>query len=156
MYNKPQGTLPEANISLVALRTSAVKSSRWYDFFGGGGSQANSLADCFGDTCPVGLSYNVVQASRLTLRLNCITIQDKICIFEDFGSEVLKVWVGFFRDGLQDKPQGLFPEAEKLDLQGRAEDSVSSGPWRFRWGPYRWFVRLLFAAQYEKGVRCNP
>ncbi|KAI8453120.1 hypothetical protein BY996DRAFT_6414919 [Phakopsora pachyrhizi] len=50
MYTKPQGTLPEANISSLALRTSAVKSSRWYAFLRGGGSQANSLADCFLET----------------------------------------------------------------------------------------------------------
>ncbi|KAI8456907.1 hypothetical protein BY996DRAFT_6412032 [Phakopsora pachyrhizi] len=56
MYNKPQGTLPEADSSLVALRTSAVKSSRQVleDFCrevlrvrcgcGSGHSQAVSLA----------------------------------------------------------------------------------------------------------------
>ncbi|KAI8457842.1 hypothetical protein BY996DRAFT_6411355 [Phakopsora pachyrhizi] len=107
MYTKPQGTLPEANISSVALRTSAVKSSRWYAFLRGGGSQANSLADRFWGHLP--------------------------------GR--------FFRHGLQDKPQGLFPEAEKLDLQGRAGCYLLRSTYSFT---------AAAAAQYEKGVSCNP
>ncbi|KAI8456566.1 hypothetical protein BY996DRAFT_6412286 [Phakopsora pachyrhizi] len=115
MYTKPQGTLPEANISLLALRTSAVKSSRWYAFLRGGGSQANSLADRFWGHLP----------GRL------------------------------FRDGLQDKPQGLFPEAEKLDLQGRVVCKAVICC------AVHTVLRLLLlhtaaVAQYEKGVSCNP
>ncbi|KAI8445557.1 hypothetical protein BY996DRAFT_6416381 [Phakopsora pachyrhizi] len=107
----------------------------------GSGSQANSLAGCFGGTCQVGASrvystsLRAYPEAELYLLFNI-----KISIFEDFGGEVLKV-------GLQDKPQGLFPEAEKIRPAG-------------------WFVGLLFAAhfycaaaaaaQYEKGVSCNP
>ncbi|KAI8455134.1 hypothetical protein BY996DRAFT_6614299 [Phakopsora pachyrhizi] len=39
---------------------------------------------------------------------------DSIRNFEDFGSEVLKVWVVFLEVGLQDKPQGHFPEVDKI------------------------------------------
>ncbi|KAI8444353.1 hypothetical protein BY996DRAFT_6426013 [Phakopsora pachyrhizi] len=118
MYNKPQGTLPEANISSVALRTSAVKSSRWYAFLRGGGSQANSLADCFWGHLPV-------QASGITLRLNCITIQYKICIFEDFGSEVLKV--NPFLYGSSYRPSlRAFPEAVLISIQIRNFEDFGS------------------------------
>ncbi|KAI8446547.1 hypothetical protein BY996DRAFT_6422342 [Phakopsora pachyrhizi] len=109
MHNKPQGTLPEADISLVALRTSAVKSSKWYAFFGGGGSQANSLAGCFGDTC-------------------------QVC-----GSS----------------------HSQAMSLAGCTGDGVSSGPQLFHWGPYMWFVGLLFAAHtplcnfYVKGCQLH-
>ncbi|KAI8447824.1 hypothetical protein BY996DRAFT_6420520 [Phakopsora pachyrhizi] len=123
----------------------------------GSGSQANSLAGCFGGTCQVrasrvySTSLRAYPEAELYLLFNIkISIFEDFSIrnFEDFGSEVLKVWVVFLEVGLQDKPQGLFPEAEKIRPAG-------------------WFVGLLFAAQhfycaaaaaaqYEKGVSCNP
>ncbi|KAI8448008.1 hypothetical protein BY996DRAFT_6420306 [Phakopsora pachyrhizi] len=89
VYNKPQGILPEANSGSVTLRTSAVKSSRWSSYR---------------------TSLRAFPEAELTF--------DSIRNFEDFGSEVLKVWVVFLEVGLQDKPQGHFPEADKIRPAG--------------------------------------
>ncbi|KAI8446328.1 hypothetical protein BY996DRAFT_6422707 [Phakopsora pachyrhizi] len=118
MYNKPQGTLPEADISSVALRTSAVKSSRCY---------------------------------RPSLRAfpEAESTSNSIRNFEDFDSEVFKAWVCGSS------------HCQAMSLAGCTGDGVSSGPQRFRWGPYMWFVWLLFSAHtplcnlYVKGCQLH-
>ncbi|KAI8444545.1 hypothetical protein BY996DRAFT_6425698 [Phakopsora pachyrhizi] len=107
----------------------------------GSGSQANSLAGCFGGTCQVGASrvystsLRAYPEAQLYLLFNI-----KISIFEDFGGEVLKRWA--CRISLR----GFSLRMKRLDLQGRAGLLFAA----------HFYCAAAAAAQYEKGVSCNP